>query len=158
MAKKKKSPRDSGPLVSDEAASSWPTRLQLSAWYVFMQLQEAPLADVTPELIHDWLENAMSADAVILHRQLFKEFEDFRQQFVPADAADAKDIKSRLTTREVCVLKLIMEADTNKQIAEKLGIGVETVKEHVQNILRKMGARDRTQAAVWAVRNGVEYL
>jgi DNA-binding NarL/FixJ family response regulator len=42
---------------------------------------------------------------------------------------------------------------TNKRIAEDLGISYETVKEHVQHILRKIGVNDRTQAAVWAVRN-----
>ena len=41
---------------------------------------------------------------------------------------------------------------TNKQIAEALHISNETVKEHVQHILRKIGVTDRTQAAVWAVR------
>ena len=41
---------------------------------------------------------------------------------------------------------------TNKEIAKMLGISYETVKEHVQHILRKIGVSDRTQAAVWAVR------
>ena len=39
---------------------------------------------------------------------------------------------------------------TNKQIAEALSISYETVKEHVQHILGKIGVTDRTQAAVWA--------
>ena len=41
---------------------------------------------------------------------------------------------------------------TNKEIAMSLGISYETVKEHVQHVLRKLGVSDRTQAAVWAVR------
>ena len=49
---------------------------------------------------------------------------------------------------------LIAHGLTNKQLAEQLGISVETVKEHVQNILRKIDATDRTQAAVWAVKQG----
>ena len=44
---------------------------------------------------------------------------------------------------------------TNKQIAEALHISYETVKEHVQHILRRIGLSDRTQAAVWAVRKGL---
>jgi DNA-binding NarL/FixJ family response regulator len=44
---------------------------------------------------------------------------------------------------------------SNKEIAQSLTISVETVKEHVQNILRKLAVSDRTQAAVWAVRRGV---
>ena len=41
------------------------------------------------------------------------------------------------------------------EIAQSLTISVETVKEHVQNILRKIAVTDRTQAAVWAVRRGL---
>jgi DNA-binding NarL/FixJ family response regulator len=44
---------------------------------------------------------------------------------------------------------------SNKEIGRALGISVDTVKEHVQNILRKVKATDRTQAAVWAVRKGL---
>jgi DNA-binding NarL/FixJ family response regulator len=44
---------------------------------------------------------------------------------------------------------------TNKEIAMSLGISYETVKEHVHHILRKIGVTDRTQAAVWAVRNNI---
>lgn len=60
-----------------------------------------------------------------------------------------------LTQREAEVLKLITTGQTNRQIAETMGISYETVKEHVQNMLRKIGVSDRTQAAVWAVRNGL---
>ena len=44
---------------------------------------------------------------------------------------------------------------TNKEIAAALHISYETVKEHVQHILRKVGVSDRTQAAVWAVRKNL---
>ena len=44
---------------------------------------------------------------------------------------------------------------SNKEIAESLAISVETVKEHVQNLLRKISLNDRTQAAVWAIRHGI---
>jgi DNA-binding NarL/FixJ family response regulator len=44
---------------------------------------------------------------------------------------------------------------SNKEIAKSLTISVETVKEHVQNILRTWAVSDRTQAAVWAVRRGI---
>jgi DNA-binding NarL/FixJ family response regulator len=43
----------------------------------------------------------------------------------------------------------------NKEIGRSLDISVETVKEHVQNFLRKIAAKDRTQAAVWAIRKGL---
>ena len=44
---------------------------------------------------------------------------------------------------------------TNKQIADAMKISYETVKEHVQHVLGKIGVSDRTQAALWAVRNGL---
>jgi DNA-binding NarL/FixJ family response regulator len=60
----------------------------------------------------------------------------------------------QLTQREVDVLQKIAAGLTNKQIASELGISYETVKEHVQHLLDKIGVRDRTHAAVWAVRRG----
>jgi DNA-binding NarL/FixJ family response regulator len=60
-----------------------------------------------------------------------------------------------LTKRENEVLKQLAFGLTNKEIAQSLGISYETVKEHVQHILRKIGVTDRTQAAVWAVRKNL---
>jgi DNA-binding NarL/FixJ family response regulator len=60
-----------------------------------------------------------------------------------------------LTKRESEVLKQLAFGLTNKEIAQSLGISYETVKEHVQHILRKIGVSDRTQAAVWAVRRNL---
>ena len=64
------------------------------------------------------------------------------------------DIEAPLTRRESEVLRQLAHGLTNKEIAQALGISYETVKEHVQHILRKVGVADRTQAAVWAVRKG----
>ena len=60
-----------------------------------------------------------------------------------------------LTNREIQVLRHIALGLSNREIAKSLGISVETVKEHVQSILRKIQAVDRTQAAVWAVKRGL---
>jgi len=60
-----------------------------------------------------------------------------------------------LTQREIQVLRHLALGLSNKEIARSLQISIETVKEHVQNILRKIAAKDRTQAAVWAVRKGL---
>ncbi|QDT68427.1 Transcriptional regulatory protein DegU [Planctomycetes bacterium MalM25] len=60
-----------------------------------------------------------------------------------------------LTSRESEVLKQLAFGLSNKEIAAALGISYETVKEHVQHILRKLNVADRTQAAVWAVRQGL---
>lgn len=63
------------------------------------------------------------------------------------------EVEVPLTKRENEVLKQLAFGLTNKEIAQALGISYETVKEHVQHILRKIGVSDRTQAAVWALRN-----
>ena len=60
-----------------------------------------------------------------------------------------------LTNLETQVLRHIALGLSNKEIGVSLNISIETVKEHVQNILRKIDATDRTQAAIWAVRKGL---
>jgi len=60
-----------------------------------------------------------------------------------------------LTQRETQVLRHVALGLSNREIGCSLEISVETVKEHVQNILRKIAVSDRTQAAVWAVRKGL---
>ncbi|MBC20298.1 MAG: DNA-binding response regulator [Planctomycetaceae bacterium] len=60
-----------------------------------------------------------------------------------------------LTNRESQVLRHIALGLSNREIANSLSISIETVKEHVQNILRKIRVSDRTQAAVWAVRRNL---
>ena len=60
-----------------------------------------------------------------------------------------------LTPRELEVLKLIAEAYTNKQIADALYISVKTVERHRQNILDKLGMRDRVELTRYAIRRGL---
>jgi DNA-binding NarL/FixJ family response regulator len=60
-----------------------------------------------------------------------------------------------LTPRELEVLKLIAEAQTSKQIAEELVISVKTVERHRQNILDKLGLRDRVELTRYAIRRGL---
>ena len=67
----------------------------------------------------------------------------------------SQDIEVPLTQRESEVLRQMAQGLTNKEIAKMLGISYETVNEHVQHILRKIGVSDRTQAAVWAVRKNL---
>lgn len=62
-----------------------------------------------------------------------------------------------LTRREVQILRFLCRGNSNKEIAARLEISGETVKEHVQHILRKLKVGDRTQAAIWATRLGLFY-
>jgi NarL family two-component system response regulator LiaR len=60
-----------------------------------------------------------------------------------------------LTEREMEVLCLIAEGKSNQEAADLLFIGIKTVKFHVTNILAKLGVEDRTQAAIYAFKNGL---
>jgi DNA-binding CsgD family transcriptional regulator len=64
-------------------------------------------------------------------------------------------VAEKLTVREVEVLERVVEGDTNKEIAEALFIAENTVKIHLRNILEKLHLRNRIQAAVYAVREGL---
>lgn len=65
------------------------------------------------------------------------------------------ETQTPLTERELQVLRHVAHGLSNREIGGSLGISIETVKEHVQNILRKIDVKDRTQAAVWAVKGGL---
>jgi DNA-binding NarL/FixJ family response regulator len=60
-----------------------------------------------------------------------------------------------LTPAEITVLRLIAAGNANKEIADQLSIAEDTVKWRVKNILSKLGARDRTQAAMIGIKRGI---
>lgn len=64
-------------------------------------------------------------------------------------------IEDVLTKREIEILKLLAEGLFNKEIASQLSISEKTVKNHVSNIFKKIKVSDRTQAAVYAIKNGL---
>jgi len=64
-------------------------------------------------------------------------------------------VHEELTEREMEVLRLIAQGKSNQEIADELFIGVKTVKFHVTNLLAKLGLEDRTQAAIYALKNGL---
>lgn len=68
---------------------------------------------------------------------------------------ESGSVSTELSKRELEVLRLIAEGITNAEIAERLFISEKTVKSHVSNILSKLHLADRTQAAVYAWRNGL---
>jgi DNA-binding NarL/FixJ family response regulator len=65
------------------------------------------------------------------------------------------DVSSALTSRELEVLALVGTGRANKEIAAELSISERTARTHVSNILRKLRLASRTQAALWAVREGL---
>ncbi|CQR47029.1 Transcriptional regulatory protein LiaR [Paraliobacillus sp. PM-2] len=97
--------------------------------------------------ISDAIQKAYQGDTVIEPKVANKMMTSFRsQQIKPHE---------QLTERELEVLMCIGEGLTNQEIGERLFIGIKTVKTHVSNILSKLDVKDRTQAAVYAHRNGL---
>lgn len=72
-----------------------------------------------------------------------------------ARAAEARGSQPRLSERELEVLGLLARSLPNRAIAEELGISENTVKNHVRNILEKLGLRSRVEAVVHALREGL---
>jgi two-component system, NarL family, nitrate/nitrite response regulator NarL len=68
---------------------------------------------------------------------------------IPWDFADEPQAM-KLSAREIAILERIVRGDSNKQVARFFRIAEPTVKAHVKAILRKIGASNRTQAAIWA--------
>ncbi len=69
-----------------------------------------------------------------------------------------KDVSTNidLTEREKEVLRCIARGLNNREIASEMVISEKTVKTHVSNLLGKLAVEDRTQAAIWAIKNGLE--
>ena len=75
-----------------------------------------------------------------------------------AENSDALALIEDLSERELDVLRGLTSGQTNKEIAEALFISGETVKSHVSAVISKLGVRDRTQAAIFAIRHGGELI
>lgn len=71
------------------------------------------------------------------------------------EKSNVKKRISELTKREIDVLKMIASGAFNKEIALTLNISERTVKNHISNIFKKIEVSDRTQAAVFAIKNGI---
>jgi two-component system NarL family response regulator len=99
----------------------------------------------------------------VLHDELLKAIRAVYagQTYLPAGVAAALAAqmpRPDLSAREVQVLELIVRGLANKQIAYALSIAEHTVKNHVKNILSKLGVQDRTQAATAAIQRGIIHL
>jgi DNA-binding NarL/FixJ family response regulator len=82
-------------------------------------------------------------------------------RFIPPPVAKALASRmpdSDLSSRELEVLELLVAGNSNKEIANQLGITEATVKSHVSTILMRLNVEDRTQAAVTALRRGLVHL
>ena len=107
------------------------------------------LKDVSKDELLDAIRQVATGGAFIESQMLKGMLSEMKPQGpVPAAARN-------LTKREREILSLVAEGMSNREIAERLVLSPETVKSHVAAILEKLGVSDRTQAAIYAVRNGL---
>ena len=74
---------------------------------------------------------------------------------VVAERFENACLQDRLTARELDVLRVLADGQSNRSIGEALGIAEQTVKIHIGKIIDKLGARDRTDAVVTAIERGI---
>jgi len=111
-------------------------------------LNSGMLSYLTKDVLHDELIRAIHAVSA-------------GETYLPASvsaALAASALPAGLSAREMDVLSLIVKGHGNKQIAYQLGIAEHTVKNHVKNILSKLGVEDRTQAATAAIQRGIIHI
>jgi len=98
---------------------------------------------------------AVADGQLAIEPALLREALTARDEPPPEQAARDQAAAFALTPRELDVLRLLAEGLTNKEIGGRLSIAEDTVKKHVQNIIWKLRAADRTQAAIIAFRSGL---
>ncbi|BAF59625.1 response regulator [Pelotomaculum thermopropionicum SI] len=110
------------------------------------------LKDISPDLLIQTILGVTRGESFIPPSMTAKVFAEFTR---------LSTISSRyshplgLTRREVDVLRLVAQGDSNRSIAQKLFISEKTVKNHLTSIFQKLGVDDRTQAALHAVKNKI---
>ena len=112
------------------------------------------LKDMAPEVllqsIHRVVEGGMQMRTELLHAAVENLLQNGRKTLAERTAEAA-----HLTEREVDVLRLMGNGDSNKIIADTLGITLDTAKKHVRNVIDKLQARSRTHAAIIAAQAGI---
>ena len=114
------------------------------------------LKDASNDLLHHTIK-AVNSGGMLIKTSLLREAMTTLVDMTPGRQGKVTGLMGaeELTSREQQVLNLLVEGRTNKEIANELGIVDETAKKHVGNIISKLAASDRTQAAVKAVRIGL---
>jgi DNA-binding NarL/FixJ family response regulator len=110
------------------------------------------LKRATPEQLVEAIRTVAAGDALVspsVTRRLLRAYASRR-----APDADRLRLAATLTGREVDVLRALAGGLSNAEIADRIWVSPETVKTHIKSILGKLGARDRTQAVVWAYQTG----
>jgi DNA-binding NarL/FixJ family response regulator len=112
------------------------------------------LKDMTPEMLIQSIYGVVDGGAQMTTALLRTAVESLIQNGRRTLAERTTDA-AHLTEREVDVLRLMGNGDSNKIIAETLGISLDTTKKHVRNVIEKMQARSRTHASIIAAQAGI---
>lgn len=110
------------------------------------------LKDVPLEDLVDGIKKVAAGESLVrpqITKRILKGVEDLKVDFISFDIPDP------LTTRETEILRLMAGGHSNKEIANSLFVAEGTVKNHVSNILSKIGVRDRTRAVLKALELGL---
>lgn len=116
------------------------------------------LKDVSPDDLVQAVEAAQRGEAQLhpeVAKKLMERVAAKTRQPEPPPAKASKPTPEELTARELEVLCLIAKGLSNREIAQVLTIAEKTVKTHVSNILSKLHLADRTQAAIYALQEGL---
>ena len=107
------------------------------------------LKDVSPDTLVEAIRAVHRGEPRLHPEVMRKLLQEVAQPQAAAVAATA------LTARELDVIGLVGQGKSNREIADALVISQKTAKAHVSNILSKLGLEDRTQMAIYAVKNGL---
>ncbi len=101
----------------------------------------------------EYLINDVMFEEPKVAQRILTQFRDLNRDVVTEADIDFS-LFSPLSEREIEVLEKIAAGNSNKEIADALGISTQTVKNHISSILRKLSLNDRTQAVIYALRRG----
>ena len=109
------------------------------------------LKDVTPDDLADAIRAVYRGEAR-LHPEVLRKLVEQVAHQAPVGPPNSEPT---LTERERQVIQLVAQGKSNREIAETLTISEKTAKAHISNILGKLGLEDRTQMAIYAIKNGL---
>ncbi len=111
------------------------------------------LKNLKPERLFEMLDGMRQGESALSDSLTTSVLDELRQRDRASTAAPVEE--AGLTERDLQVLECVARGETNRQIAETLSITENTVKIHLHNILGKLHVENRTQAAMYAVREGL---
>lgn len=112
------------------------------------------LKDVSPGQLVETIRGVANGNSYIPPKLMTSVFQEINRMSVKLDPSPKTD-DSQLTPREIEVLQLVARGSSNRAIAKNLFISEKTVKNHLYRIFQKLNVEDRTQAALYALKNKI---